>query len=98
MESILKVNSSLPTHHFALSRQFFIGWQQRNASRQDRWREAPTDTGPPLVPTATQIRFDSLHNKIQHLKSEIVSSLQYVSRVSKQQQFSIKTTYYEATK
>jgi hypothetical protein len=76
MASILKVNSSVPTHHFALSRQFFIAWQQRNASRQVRWREAPTDQGPALVPSAPQLHFDSLHNKIQHLKSEIVSSLQ----------------------
>ncbi|PNF34472.1 hypothetical protein B7P43_G11242 [Cryptotermes secundus] len=47
--------------------------QQRNASRQDRWREAPKDQGPALLPAASQLRFDSLHNKIQGLKSEIVS-------------------------
>ncbi|XP_033607220.1 uncharacterized protein LOC111864116 isoform X2 [Cryptotermes secundus] len=46
---------------------------QRNASRQDRWREAPKDQGPALLPAASQLRFDSLHNKIQGLKSEIVS-------------------------
>jgi len=75
MASILKVNSSVPTHHFALSRQFFIAWQQRNASRQALWREAPTDQEPALAPTTSQLSFDSLQNKIQYLKSEIVSSL-----------------------
>ncbi|GFG39877.1 hypothetical protein Cfor_08857, partial [Coptotermes formosanus] len=71
MASILKVNSSVPTHHFALSRQFFIAWQQRNASRQALWTEAPTDYGPALAHTTSQLRFDSLQNKIRHLKSEI---------------------------
>jgi hypothetical protein len=104
MASILKVNSSVPTHHFALSRQFFIAWQQRNASRQARWRETPTDPGPALVTTASQLQFDSLHAKIQNLKSEIVSSLQQtpeISRACKWQNSSgteIKRTYYEAMK
>jgi hypothetical protein len=75
MASILKVNSSVPTYHFALSRQFFIAWQQRNASRQALWREATTDQEPAVAQKTSQLSFDSLQNKIQYLKSEIVSSL-----------------------
>jgi hypothetical protein len=75
MASILKVNSSLPTHHYALSRQFFIAWQQRNETRQAHWREATTDQEPAVALTTSKLSFHSLQNKIQYLKSEIVSLL-----------------------
>jgi hypothetical protein len=77
MASTLKVNSVVSTDHFALSRQFFIAWQQRNASRQALWGETPTDQGPALAQTTSRLYCDSLQNKIQHLKSEIVSLLQH---------------------
>ncbi|XP_069693026.1 uncharacterized protein [Periplaneta americana] len=52
------------------SRHFFVEWQLRNASRQARWSQ---ESAPVLAPTPSQLHFDSLHSKIQHLKSEIVS-------------------------
>ncbi|KDR08457.1 uncharacterized protein LOC110839503 [Zootermopsis nevadensis] len=70
METALKVDPSVPIQHFALSRNFFIAWQHRNASRQALWGKAPSDPRTVLAPPS---QFDALRSKIHHLKSEIVS-------------------------
>jgi hypothetical protein len=83
MATTLTVDPSAP---FALSRHFFIAWQHRNASRQARWSEALTDPKGVATTATSQLRFDSLQDKIQHLKSEIVSSpqrTQYVYHASR---------------
>lgn len=73
MAAVFEVKSTVPTQHFALSRHFILGWQHRSASLQARWSIDTPNLESVFTANSSQLHFDSLHKKIQHLKSEIMS-------------------------